>query len=300
MVVVNLDGPGEGLNDPSSVSPSGGNPGTTLGEARLEAVELAAAVWAQVLTSDVPIRVGVRFDPLGGSETSGALGLGGTASVFRDFAGAPRPATWYPSALADRLAGVDLEPTDVDVTLTFNSDTDGDTFLGTSHFYYGFDAAPPEGDVDFVSVALHELAHGLGFITFVDLATGEKLLGYDDAFLLFLENHGASPPDFPSMTDAQRLAAYTAGTALHWRGASAVAAGTGLTGGVGAGGHLEMYSPDPTEALQSLVHLSAAIAPDELVEPFYTGPSTRLELTRALFDDLGWGGAGQCVDPSQP
>jgi len=299
-VVVNLDGPGEGLNDAAPISPRGGNPGTTLGEARLRAVEFAAAVWAGLLSSDVPIRVGVQFDPLQGSATSGVLGLGGPDAVFRDFAGAPRSATWYASALADRLAGVDLAPAETDLTVTFNSDADGDLFLGTTHFYYGFDASPPQGDVDFLSIALHELAHGLGFTTFLDLATGEKLLGYDDAYLLFLEHHGATPPDFPSMTDAERLAAFTAGPSLHWTGPSAVNAAIGLTGGVGAGGHLEMHSPDPPAPRLSLVHFSAATSPDDVMEPFYLAPSTRLALARALLEDVGWGGPGQCVDPSQP
>lgn len=299
-VIVNLDSSGEGLNDPTPLSPEGGNPATTLGEARLRAVELAAAVWAQVLSSEVPIRVAVSFDPLEGTAESGVLGLGGAASVFRDFAGAPRTGTWYPSALADKLAGFDLAPGDEDVVLTFNSDTDGDVFLGSTHFYYGFDAAPPDDDIDFVSVALHELAHGLGFITFLDLETGQKLFGYDDAYMLHLEHHGVTPRDFPSMTDLQRLAAYTAGTALHWTGPSAILAGAGLSAGVGVGGHLEMFSPEPPAPRASLTHFSASVFPDAVLEPFYVGPSTRLQLTRAVLEDVGWAAPGQCVDSSQP
>jgi len=299
-VLISVDGPGEGLNDPTPVSPSGGNPGITLGEARLRAVEFAAATWANLLGSDVPIRVEVRFDSMGGTESSASLGLGGAGSVFRDFAGAPRPSTWYPSAIADLLAGTDLDPSGPDVVLTFNSDTDGDVVLGTSHFYYGFDASPPTGDVDFVSIALHELAHGLGLQTFLDLDTGGKLLGFDDAYMLHLELHGATPPDFPSMSDAQRLQAFTAGALVHWTGPSADAAGVSLTAGVDPSGHLEMYAPDPPLPRSSLEHLDDTVAPDELMEPAYLGPSVRLELTRSLLEDVGWGAAGLCIDASQP
>ncbi|MFH1754901.1 MAG: hypothetical protein ABIA59_04285 [Candidatus Latescibacterota bacterium] len=35
IVINNNDGPGEGFNDPTAVSPVGGNPGTTLGAQRL-------------------------------------------------------------------------------------------------------------------------------------------------------------------------------------------------------------------------------------------------------------------------
>ena len=299
-VLVNLDAPGEGLNDPTPISPRGGNPGVTLGEARLRAVELATFTWANVLSSDVPIVVEVQFEPLGGDESWAVLGLGGASSVFRDFAEAPLSGTWYPAALADDLAGADLEPGASDVTLTFNSDVDGDIVLGSGHFDYGFDAAPPSGDVDFVSIALHELAHGLGFQTYLDLDTGAKLLGYDDVYMLHLEHHGATPADFPSMSDAQRLAAYVAGTALHWTGPSVMAAGSTLTDGVDASGHVEMYGPEPVEARRSLTHFTEDVAPYDLMAPSYTEPITRLELSRSLLEDVGWAAAGQCVDASQP
>ncbi len=299
LVIVNLDGPSEGLNDPSPLSPGGGNPAPTLGEARLRAVELAASLWANLLSSDVPIRIEVQFDSLGGTDSYAALGLGGATKAFRDFTGAPRAGTWYVSAEADALAGTDLDPSADDVELFFNSDLDSGA-LGASRFYYGFDAAAPAGDIDFVSIALHELAHGLGFETFLDLDTGEKLFGYDDAFMVNLASYGAVPPDLPSMTDLERLSAFTSGPALHWTGASADEAGSGLTAGVAADGHLEMYAPDPAVPRQSLVHFSDAITPDDLMEPFYVAPRTHLELVRALFEDLGWGVAGACVDPSLP
>jgi HpiC1 cyclase len=296
--IVDLDGAGEGLNDSTVVTPQGGNAAATLGAARLQAVEFAASVWAESLDSPVPIRVGVQFDPLGGSAGSAVLGLTGPAEVFRDFLGAPRPGTWYPSALADKLAGLDLGgPGSLDVLATFNSDVDGATVLGSSRFYYGFDDHPAAADVDFLQAAVHELAHGLGFMALFDLSTGAKLLGYDDAFLLDLERHGASPPDLPSMSDAQRLAALTAGPDLHWVGPRAMAAAAGHSGGLGAGGHLEMYAPDPLSP-SSINHLSTDFTPDEVMEPSYVGPielDQGLDVTLALLEDLGWSSPAPCT-----
>jgi hypothetical protein len=40
---------------------------------------------------------------------------------------------------------------------------------------YGFDGNPPAGKLDLVPTLLHEMAHGLAFLTFVDLASGAKL-----------------------------------------------------------------------------------------------------------------------------
>lgn len=295
-VLVAQDGPGEGLNDPTSVTPVGGNSATTRGVAREQAVRFALSLWTQSLESSVPIRIAVRFDPMGGSTSGAVLGIGGAEEVYRDFVGAPQPGTWYPSALADALAGIDLSAgTEVDITVTFNSDVDGPTVLGSKGFYYGFDHNPPTGDVSFLSTALHEIGHGLGFATFFDGATGAKLFGYDDAFLRHLERHGATPADFPSMTDEQRRQASSAVGEVLWSGPAATAAGGMLSQGRGADGHLEMYVPATYIRTSSLVHFATSALPDQLLEPFYLS-SADLEWTlpRALLQDLGWPVAAAC------
>ena len=43
--IVNNDGAGEGFNDTTPVAPIGGNPGTTLGQQRLNVFQAAANVW---------------------------------------------------------------------------------------------------------------------------------------------------------------------------------------------------------------------------------------------------------------
>ena len=45
--VVNLDGVGEGFNDPTPFTPVGGNPAVTLGDARLLAFQHAAFLWGR-------------------------------------------------------------------------------------------------------------------------------------------------------------------------------------------------------------------------------------------------------------
>jgi len=54
-VINNLDGPGEGFNDPTPVAPVGGNNGTTLGQQRLNLFEKAAAIWGAAIESAVPV-----------------------------------------------------------------------------------------------------------------------------------------------------------------------------------------------------------------------------------------------------
>ena len=50
MVVVPMDGPGEGFNDTTAVDPIGGNPGMTLGEQRLNLIQRAVERTLCVLT----------------------------------------------------------------------------------------------------------------------------------------------------------------------------------------------------------------------------------------------------------
>lgn len=191
ITVVNLDGAGEGFNDPSAPdfnSTAGGNTGATLGAQRLNAFQFAANIFGAAINSSVVIRVGANFDPLFCTATLTILGQAGPVTAHRDFANALVPNTWYSAALANKLAGTDLAPANDDIGATFNSAI-GTTCAFPLPWYYGTDANPPAGTIDFVTVVLHELGHGLGFLTFVSLSTGAKLVGRNDVFMLNLENH---------------------------------------------------------------------------------------------------------------
>lgn len=299
ILLINEDGPGEGLNDPTAITPAGANPGQTLGEARRIAIEFAAAIWAEQLDSEVPIYLAMDFRSLGGSATMATLGRGGAGAVYRDFAGAPRPATWYVSALADRLAGVDLGGETPDVRVIFNADVDTDLALGSSRFYYGLDGAPPDADAEFVAVVLHEIAHGLGFNTFVDPQTGEKLLGYDDSYLLHLERHGAIPPHLAAMSDADRAQALLAEPDLHWIGTAALSATGALETGLGPDGHIEMYAPSGATG-GAATHFASSLFPDDFMEPFYSPESVRFGLVLGVLEDTGWGTAASCEEGVLP
>src|SRR5262245_46565036 len=119
IIVVNIDGPGEGFNDPTPAAPVGGNTGTTLGAQRLIAFRHAAELWGATLDSLVTIVVNASFDPL----APNVLGSAGATAVFAFdnvsdsvglgpgfYPGFEFPDTWYGSALGDKRTGVDLAP----------------------------------------------------------------------------------------------------------------------------------------------------------------------------------------------
>ena len=163
ITIVNLDGAGEGFNDPTPAAPVGGNPGTTIGAQRLYVFNYAAGIWGGLLPSPVEIKVNARFDPQTCDASGAVLGSTSAGSSHRNFAGAPFPNTWYQQALANRLAGFDLNPAVNDMNITFNSNLNGVPPCAF-RWYYGVDGN--EGaDIELLPVVLHEIGHGLGFAT---------------------------------------------------------------------------------------------------------------------------------------
>jgi hypothetical protein len=283
-LVINSDSAGEGFNDPTPVAPVGGNSGTTLGAQRLIAFQRAVDIWAARLTSPVAIRVRAAFNTLACSAASAKLGSTVPLGIHRDFPGAPFAGTWYPLPLANALRGADGDPGEDDIETVFNR-TVGTTCAFPKGFYYGLDLNAG-ANIDFVSVAVHELAHGLGFYTPMDLETGTKQSGFDDIFTRFLENHGATPPDFPSMSNAQRVAAVTAGANLHWTGTN-VRAASGLLSAGKVGDHVRMYAPGVVVD-ESAIHFDTSLAPTQVMGPSYTVPLQNPILELRLLRDLGW------------
>lgn len=217
ITIVNADGAGEGFNDPTPAAPVGGNPATTIGAQRLYVFNYAAAIWGRILPSTVEIRINARFDGQTCDAGGAVLGSAGAGSSHRNFANAPFPNTWYQQALANRLAGVDLNPAVSDINITFNSNlcNPGCVFC----WYYGVDGN--EGPlVELLPVVFHEMGHGLGFATItlagVQMGTPPGPHVYD-RFLYDLDQG----MHWHEMTEAQRGASAVNCQRLAWDGGCA-------------------------------------------------------------------------------
>jgi hypothetical protein len=287
-VTINQDDPGEGFNDPTPAVPVGGNAGTSVGMQRLLAFEFAASIWDQILQPSVPVQVSASFDALPCQPTSGVLGSAGPLTVALNFVGAPRVNTWYVAALANQYAGLDLIPARSDISATFQSELGTPECLPTLRWYYGLDNLAGPGEVDLVITLLHELAHGLGFLSLVDEETGSLMLGQIDIYSTFLFDR-SSGKSWEFMSDAERTASAINSGNLVWTGARVQSAAVALSAGLDSEGRVQVFAPDPVRLGSSISHWTPAAAPNQLMEPFMNRdvPQTPT-LTRSLLEDIGW------------
>lgn len=218
LVLISGDaGTGLGLEDPTPKAPEGLNPGATLGEQRTIAYQFAMDTWGSVLQSNATIYVGASFQPLACTATSAVLGSAGTTFIFSDFAPGVVAETWYPSALADAIAGEDLNPGFIDINSRFNGDIGvNPNCLTGADWYYGLDGKTPEGKINFLNVVMHEIGHGLGFQGFTNSA-GAFLAGQQDIYSTFAYDNVLNK-NFPAMTPAERANAIRSTTVLTWSG----------------------------------------------------------------------------------
>ncbi len=218
ITITNADAAGTGFNDPTPAAPVGGNPGTTLGQQRLNAFQFAADTWGKLINSNVEIVVSATFAPINrGTDSCSILGQAGPEDFLLNFDNAPKQNVWYPVALANALAGRDLRPGSPDITAQFNSLIDTTQCTG-GKWYYGLDNDHGTG-VDLVVVLLHELAHGLGITGTTNLSTGTDPQGFPSIHELHTFD-AASGLRWDQMTNSQRRASSLNTSRLLWDGLS--------------------------------------------------------------------------------
>ena len=202
------------------------------------AVQAAVDIWSENFASTVPINVNVKW---GSSSSYGVLASASAKNNFSNFNGAPDKTLYYASALANALAGRDLDPTSPEIEISITSN---------APWYYGTDGNCPARSFDLVSVILHEMGHGLGFVSG----------NYYEPFSGFGRVDQPTPFDaYAQLPDGRRLAdmpspSLEAGKAmtsdLFWSGENAIKANNGIKP--------KLYTPSIYEAGSSISHLDEA------------------------------------------
>ena len=264
-----------------------------------DAFAYAAGIWEALISSPVPIEVDATFNPL----PTGVLGGAGATKIYMNFANAPQTDTWYPVATANSLAGTDLNGDEAEIVAQFSS-----TY---SSWYFGTGSTPID-KINFASVVLHELGHGLGFFGSMRVDDGSG--GIECNGILGVGCYGYENPsdqlDYPMIydfstengvgdallsipNDSAALGSALISNDIYFNSASAII--------VNGGSRVPLYAPSSWQPGSSYSHLAESYNPTEHAlmtysiakgETIYSPGS----VTLCMFSDMGWTVVETCPD----
>jgi hypothetical protein len=254
------------------------------------AFNAAGAVWAGKLQSSVPIKIKACWSDLTNIDPN-ILGYSGNTPIHRDFAGAPKANTWYVGSLANSLAKKDLNPASFDMYITYNS---------IFSWYYGTDGITPAGQYDLVTVATHEIGHGLNFMGTADYFGGWGDYGldtYPSIYDTFMKS-GAGQALITYSHPSTELGTLLTSNDLWFHGANAMAANGGT--------RVKIFAPSTWMGGSSYSHLdyeTFAGTPNSLMV-FAVGAGSSNHnpgpVAIGMLQDMGWKKAGAATNVPTP
>jgi hypothetical protein len=254
-------------------------------QAAKDAFNYAANQWSALVDGTVAISIHACWQS---NLPPGVLGAASHDWVHSSsFDNEPIASSWYPTALADQLDGSNTNPGFYDIDTTFSS---------TFSWYFGTDGNTPSSDVDFASVVMHEIGHGLGFDGLMSYGascggTGRGCWGFGSGFPgvydHFTENGAGqallNTSLFPNPSVA--LGSQLTSNNLFFDGANARAANGGTP--------VKIYAPGTWSPGSSYAHLDEIYnaTPNALMtyalangeSNHHPGP-----VTLGMFQDEGW------------
>lgn len=245
------------------------------------AFQFAVDIWETQISSPVTIRVRAQWASL----DPGVLGQAIWGSAHANFEGAQHSNTFYPVALAEKIAGRELNPSDApDVVATFSS---------TANWYLGTDGNTPAGKTDLVTVVLHEIAHGLGFTDTYDVESTQGSVGLESGdfqipfvYDLFIENNAGQNLFTQFSSPSSALRSQLISNQLFFNSPLLAVNGD----------RPKIYAPSPFDGGSSIAHLDEATFTGEgdankLMTP-QISPGESIhdpgDIVLNIFSDIGW------------
>ncbi len=149
-------------------------------EAR-KAFQYAVDIWETILESPVPIHMEANWVVMEGTTLGSCYSNGYYLGLYF---GALMPYAYYPIAVAEKMAKSEITDSfEPDLVAQFNKDAE---------WYYGTDGQTPTGKYDLVTVVLHEIGHGIGFIGTMGLNEDNSSLGeygFSNGLTLSFDHH---------------------------------------------------------------------------------------------------------------
>ena len=257
-----------------------------------EGLEHAIRILEGQLEGSVPVNLKAEFLALG----PGVGGGGKPSTLFANRSGFPEMDTWYPPALASQLHGTSLTPNPphelagYHMYACLNSDLP---------WHYKINEPCPSGKCDFLTTALHELGHGLGFAKTMNAdgqwagEEGRKYPGICESQLTWWDGMFFWW-DLEDLVPAERYGAIRSQD-LFWEGPNIAFQGQLMVPQAGISdpeGYAEVYAPMVWTG-SSVSHWDEAHDPDQLMEPEASGlfgskVIHHIGLLRQALMDMGW------------
>jgi len=237
-----------------------------------DVTEHAIKLWSELLAGTVPVGIHITFE----SMSSNALGASYVLPHYWNSA----DSTWYPSALGNQLADTNIAPDMINIRLVMNSNHIWNFSITDYPEWYQF---------DWLSVMLHEIAHGLGFAASVRrdgsfafaLINGTNFPGIFDRQLY----EGTTGPNFVDITQSQRAILIESDNMFAGRpGSYLLAANDGV--------RVKIASNPPWTSGSSLHHWDHNVDFETFMKSGTLPGSRRAvigEREVAIMRDIGWG-----------
>ncbi len=243
------------------------------------AFEAAVSVWETRIVSTQVIHVNATWEGLG----SGVLGQAGPNAFYLMDDGFV-----YPAALAEARCSCEKDASEIDAS--FNS--------AFPDWYLGTDGNTPADKWDFYSVVLHELGHGLGFLSSFYVQGSQGGWGFTDEFfhvypLRFDLNEWSAASGGIALTDTSVYPNPSAALKTELTDGGVFLGGSNVEAALG--GRAALYAPNPWSPGSSNSHLDEAAFPNgnenALMTPYLDNGETAHDpgpVTLAVFRDIGW------------
>jgi Secretion system C-terminal sorting domain len=237
------------------------------------AFQQAVDIWSTLIQSPVKIKIQAVWRPL----DAGVLGSAIWAKAYQNFPNAQKLNTFYPVALAEKIVGKDINhPDSVDIYANFSS---------SINWSYGTAEA---GKTDLVSVVLHEIGHGLGFVDSFDSQGGQGSV-VPFVYDLGIENL-TNQNLFQTFTSpSAELNTQLIGNNLFYN--------SPLTTSQNGGQRARVYAPTKWSGGSSIAHLDDNTYPagniNSLMTPSIGNAEVMLNpgpIVLNMFSDMGWVG----------
>jgi hypothetical protein len=248
------------------------------------AFQYAVDIWSTIISSPVTIRIDAHWEPL----KTGILGSCAPSNYYRMIEGSRDMNKFYPVALAEKIAGRDLNGTgEADMVASFNSS-------GTT-WYYGTDGVPTTNKYDLVTIVLHEICHGLGYVGSMwednTSGIGSYGLGSDDEPAIYDKYIGTSAGLM--LTDTLNFDNYSTGLAAALQ-SDKLYFFSNLAYRINSSKYPKLFAPISWNGGSSIYHLDD-LRYDNTVNALMTHAADWAEvvhdpgpLSMAMMNEMGW------------